>query len=319
MWRLGIDLGGSKTVLAVGDRRGQLKARARYPTEPSGDPQRDLERLLEACHRLLAEASLRAEDLEAVGVAVPGPIDRERGLVLGAPNLPGWERVALCDALVSGLGRPVHLENDADAAALAEWCFGAARGARDAVYLTMSTGVGAGLILDGRLHRGARGNAGELGHVPIERDGEPCVCGQRGCLEAYVGGAAWARRLRARAPEASTCLALAGSREALAPEHVLRAAAQGDAFARAELARFNAYLLQGLATLVFSLAPQVIVLGTIVAAAGEACLGPLRQGLRRRVWPVLAREVEIRPAALGQGLPELAALCAAFQRGDSVD
>jgi glucokinase len=313
---LGIDLGGTKTVLVVGDRQGRVKARTRYATEPSGDPERDLERLLAACRGFLVAASLRPEELEAVGVAAPGPIDREHGLVLGAPNLPGWESVALCDALARGLGRPVHFENDADAAALAEWCFGAARGARDAVYLTMSTGVGAGLILGGRLHRGARGNAGEFGHIPIVPDGEPCTCGLRGCLEAYVGGAAWAGRLRKLTPATSACLTLAGSREALAPEHVLRAAGQGDAFARAELARFNAHLVQGLATLVFTLAPQVIVLGTIVAAAGEACLGPLRQGLRQSVWPVLAREVELRPAALGQRLPELAALCAAFQRGD---
>jgi glucokinase len=317
--RLGIDLGGSKTVLAIGDIQGRVRARRRYATEPSGDPQRDVARLLAECRGLLAEAGLAPGELSGVGVAAPGPIDPEAGLVLGAPNLPGWERVALREALAQGLGQPVWLENDADAAALAEWRFGAARGARDAVYLTMSTGVGAGLILDGRLHRGARGNAGEFGHVPIVPDGEPCACGQRGCLEAYVGGAAWARRLREHAPESSACLALAGSRDALGPEHVLRAAAAGDAFARAELDRFNAHLIRGLVAVVFSLAPQVIVLGTIVAAAGEACLEPLREGLRQRVWPVLAREVAILPAALGERLPELAGLCAAFERGEAAD
>lgn len=316
MWRLGIDLGGSKTVLAIGNRDGEIKARSRYATEPCGDPARDLARLLEASDRLLAEASLAREEIEAVGVAAPGPLDREAGLVLGAPNLPGWKRVPLRDALAEHFRSPVFLENDADAAALAEWCFGAAQGARDAVYLTMSTGVGAGLILDGRLHRGAKGNAGEFGHVPIVPDGEACVCGARGCLEAYVGGAAWGRRLREVTPDESACLALAGSREALAPEHVLGAASSGDAFALGELERFNRYLLQGVSSIVFGLAPQVIVFGTIVSAAGEACLAPLRKGLRERVWPVLAQEVDLRAAALGPRLPELAALCAAFQRGD---
>lgn len=322
MWRLGIDLGGTKTVLVVGDRQGRVRARRRYATSPTGDPDRDLARLLGAVRELLTEAGIdpsrpASEGLEAVGVAAPGPIDYASGSVVAPPNLAGWERVALREVFRDALGVPVHVDNDANGAVLAEWCYGAAQGARDAVYLTMSTGVGAGLVLGGRLHRGIAGNAGEFGHVAIERDGRLCACGQRGCLEAYVGGAAWAKRLREQTPEDSACIALAGERERLTPEHVIAAARAGDAFASAEVEAYVGHLCEGLAQVIYSLGPQVIVLGTIVTAAADLMLAPLQRSLAQRVWPLLLEGVTVVPAALGERLPELAALCVAFERGDA--
>ena len=248
-----------------------------------------------------------------------GCLDRSRGALLAPPNLPGWDDVPLRDLLAEALDLPVRVDNDANAAALAEWRFGAGQGCRDLVYLTMSTGIGAGLILDGRLHSGAGGNAGELGHVPVEWDGEPCACGRRGCLEAYAGGAAWTRRLRAETPEASAVVAKAGGRERVTPEHVVAAAREGDDFARAELERFNGYLVRGLVVVTFLLAPELIVLGTIPTAAGEElCLGPVRRAVQERVWPVLTRELRIEPAGLGERLPDLAGLCVALQAEESV-
>jgi glucokinase len=260
----------------------------------------------------VAPASLRG-----VGVAAPGPQDRERGALLGPPNLPGWDDVPLRDALRDALGVPVRLENDASAAALAEWRYGAGRGFDDVVYLSMSTGVGGGLVLGGRLYTGSSGRAGELGHVPVEWDGEPCRCGQRGCLEAYVGGAAWTRRLRALAPEGGRLLALAGTREQVAPEHLLDAARAGDAFALAELERFNDYLARAVAGIAMALAPQVVILGTIAAAAGEAlCLGPVRERVRARIWTGIERDLRLVPGALGAELPERAGICVALQSAE---
>jgi len=268
--------------------------------------------LLEDARSLLREVGVAPAELVAVGVSVPGPLDRERGVILAPPNLPGWHDVPLRDVLEAGLGVPVRLENDANAAALAEWRFGAGRGFDDLVYLTMSTGVGAGLVLGGRLYAGASGNAGELGHLSVEWEGEPCVCGQRGCLEAYVGGAAWTRRLRTCTPGGSRVAVLAGAAGA-SPEHVVVAAGEGDPFACEEIERFNRYLVRGLAAAVFAFAPQAIVLGTIAAAAGERlCLEPVRAALAQRVWPALGRGVSIRAAELGERLPELAGLCVAF-------
>ncbi len=300
-------------VLALADAQGRVRARRRRPTEPSGDAGRDLARLAEDARALLGAEGVAPADLRSVGVATPGPLDRERG-TCSPPNIPGWQDVPLRDGLADALGVPVHLENDANAAALAEWRFGAGRGARDVVYLSMSTGIGGGLVLGGRLHRGASGNAGELGHVPVVWDGEPCACGRRGCLEAYAGGAAWARRLRERAPEAGRVLALAGARDAVQPEHLLAAAREGDAFAEEELARWNGFVARGITGLVYALDPEVVILGTIAAAAGEAlCLAPVREQVRARLWPELAATVRVVPAALGAALPELAGVCVALE------
>jgi glucokinase len=229
------------------------------------------------------------------------------------PNLPGWEDVAVIETLRVALRAPVFLENDANAAALAEARFGAGQGARDVVYLTMSTGVGAGIVLDGRVHRGLAWSAGELGHAPVEWNGEPCACGLRGCLEAYVGGAAWTARLRAIAPAGSLVVAHAGARERATPEHVVSAARAGDAFALAEMSRFVDWLARGLVWIAFGIAPEVIVLGTIPSAAGEAlCFAPLRARVRAHLWPVLATQLRIVPSALGPRLPALAGVSVAL-------
>jgi glucokinase len=311
---LGIDIGGTKTVLALGDATGQVRARLRRSTEPSGDAGRDLARLAEDARRLVVEAGVALSGVAAVGVSLPGPLDLDAGLVLNPPNLPGWHRAPVRDALGAALGRPVHLENDANAAALAEWRWGAGRGTQHLVYLSMSTGVGGGLVLGGRLHRGVASSAGEVGHMPLVWDGEPCACGLRGCLEAYVGGAAWTRRLARVTPEASRVAVLAGGASNARPEHVVEAAREGDAFAVAELARYNDHLSRALVQLTFVLAPEIFVLGTIPSAAGEAlCLGPVRERVRAHTWGFLGEGLRIEPSALGARLPECAGLVVAAE------
>lgn len=311
---LGIDIGGTKVALAIGRDDGRIEARLRRALDPSGSAERDLDRLVGDARRLLADAGLGADDLDAVGVSVPGPLDAIGGLVLGPPNLPGWTRAPVAGVLGAGLGRPVFLENDANAAALAEWRFGAGAGLSHLVYLTMSTGVGGGIVLGGRLHRGVASNAGEVGHAPVEVPGVPCVCGLSGCLEAYVGGAAWSRRLRTAAPAGSRMAALAGSADAITPVHVLAAAREGDAFALAEVDRFNEYLARAIVGLAFTLAPEAVILGTIAAAAGEAlCLGPVRERVRARTWPSIGGRMRIVAAALGERTADYAGICAGLE------
>jgi glucokinase len=306
---LGIDVGGTKTALALGDGAGAIVARERLPTPDSGDAKADLEVLAEHARALVARAGASLEGIAAVGVSAPGALDAEAGVLLQPPNLPSWDRAPVRAVLERALGRPLGLENDANAAALAEWRFGAGRGARDVVFLTMSTGVGGGLVLGGRLHRGLFSAAGEVGHLPVEWDGEPCACGQRGCLEAYVGGAAWTKRLARETPPGSAVARLAGGAAKARPEHVIAAARAGDSFALSELARFNHYLARGLVPLVFTLAPELFVLGTIAAAAGEAlCLAPVRAEVRQRVWPFLGERLRIERSALGEELPYHAGL-----------
>jgi glucokinase len=311
---LGVDVGGTKLAFAVADAGGALLARERRPTGLSGDGKQDVAAIARDLRALLERSGLALRDVEALGVALPGPLDPEAGVLLAPPNLIGWHHLPIRDLLQDALGIPTHIENDANAAALAEWHFGAARGFQHAVYLTMSTGVGGGLILGGRLYRGVLASAGEVGHMPIEWDGEPCACGQRGCLEVYVGGASWTRRLRAITPESSRVLALAGTRDEISPEELVAAAREGDAFACAEMARWNDYVARGIVHLGYLLAPEVVVLGTIAVAAGEElAFGPIRAQVAPRIWPFLAERMRIVPAALGDDLPYYAAIGVAFE------
>jgi glucokinase len=311
---LGIDVGGTKVAAAVGDQKGRVVARTRRPTEPSGDPSRDLERVVADGRSLLAEAGLSPDALSGVGISLPGPLDADAGVIHSPPNLPGWTDVQVREPLEAAFGCPAALDNDANAAALAEWRYGAGRGFRHLVYLTMSTGVGGGLVLGGRVYRGIHGGAGEIGHVPVEWEGERCSCGLRGCLEAYVGGAAWTRRLTRITPETSLAAQQAGGAERVRPEHLLEAARAGDGFACEEFARWVEYLARGLVQVVFTLAPEAVVLGTIASAAGEElCFAPLRRRVKACTWPHLSGDLRIVPAALGEELPYLAGLSVALE------
>jgi glucokinase len=310
---LGIDLGGTKIAFAVSDLSGRFLQVFRRASGLSGNPDQDLAAIASDAEEILTRAGVGRKDLVAIGLSSPGPIDPASRRILSPPNLLGWTDVPAPAVLENCLGCPCFIENDANAAALAEWRFGAAKGTRDAVYLTMSTGVGAGLVLGGRLHRGVAWCAGEVGHAPVQWNGLPCACGLRGCLEAYVGGRAWTEHLRAvAAPEGRVAL-LAGGREHVQPEHVVAAAHEGDAFALAQLERFNGYLARSLVQITCTVAPEVIVLGTIPTAVGEAlCFEPIRRAVRERVWGPLAEAVRIVPAALGERLPYYAGLSAAL-------
>jgi glucokinase len=311
---LGIDIGGTKLALSLGDESGNILRRSRRPTDSCGRPEDDIARMADDARRLLAEAGVARDEVAAVGISVPGPIDVERGLLIDPPNLPGWGTVPVVALFERELGGAVAIENDANAAALAEWRFGAGRGFSNVVYLTMSTGIGGGLILDGRLYRGKDANAGEIGHIPLGVQGEVCGCGMPDCLEAYAGGASWTQRLRQIAPESSAVTALASGRENVTPKHVVAAAREGDAFALSELDRFNDYVARGIATIAYVLAPDRVILGTIAVAAGEElCFAPLRERVRARVWPTIADGMEIVPAALGDDLADLAGICAALE------
>jgi glucokinase len=311
---LGIDIGGTKIEFSLGEESGKIHRRFRRATQLSGQAETDLRRIAEEARHLVGAAGARPEDLAAVGASVPGPLDLDAGLVLNPPNLPSWDRAPVRDILAEELGCPVFLENDANAAALAEWRFGAGRGFSHLVYLTMSTGVGGGLILGGRAHRGVFAGAGEVGHMLVEWNGELCGCGLRGCLEAYIGGACWTRRLREITPSSSRVAALAGRPENVGPEQVVEAAREGDEFALAEMDRFNNYLAQALVNLTFLLAPEIFVLGTIAVAAGEElCFAPVRERVAARTWPSLAANLKIVPAALGNQLADYAGLSVAIE------
>jgi glucokinase len=313
----GVDIGGTKCVVALGRDTGEILAESRADDWTSGDPDRDLGALADRVREVVREGGARLEDVAALGVSSPGPLDSARGVVIDAPNLAGWRHVPLGPRLGAALGLPVRLENDANAAALAEWRHGAGRGAASLVFLTMSTGVGGGLVLGGQLYRGAHLQAGELGHVPVVREGRACSCGLSGCLEAYVGGAALAEQIRERAEQgrAPAILELAGGDpQRISARLWVEAIRARDAYALELREEFLDHLAQGLAIVLVTLDPEVVLLGTIVRENPDLFLEALRARTRGRVWPE-HRGARIEAGALGARLPAYAALSVAALEG----
>ncbi|MCY3555964.1 MAG: ROK family protein [Gemmatimonadetes bacterium] len=308
---LGHDIGGTKLAVTVADRNGKILHKIRRPTEAERGPRAVVASLVDMSREAMARAGLAPEDLAGVGVSCGGPLDTETGVVYAPPNLPGWDEVPLKAWLESALSLPVFVENDANASALAEWSFGAGRGCRHMVYMTMSTGIGGGIILDGRLYRGPNDTAGEVGHMTIVENGPPCGCGKRGCLEALCSGPSIARRARekAQAEPGSRMVDLAGGDPArITAETVMDAARQDDPAAREIVDETARYMAVGLGNIVNILNPEVIVIGTILVKSQDLLLEPIRAYLRRETWPRVYDTVQVLPAGLGDEVGDLAAI-----------
>lgn len=301
-----IDLGGTKVALGVADDDGRLVASTRFATRPERGPEAIVAEMAQGLAALAPGASL-----SAIGVGSVGPLDLETGTILSPPNFPGWARVPLSAMLEAATGAPVSVDNDANAAALAEYRFGAGQGARCLVYATISTGIGGGVVIDGRLRHGLGGGAGEFGHQTILPDGPLCGCGNRGCLEALASGTAIARR--ARELNSPRMLALAGGPEDLHAGHVAQAAAEGDPAAAALWRETIEFLAIGLGNVVTTLAPDLVVLGGGVTAVGEALFAPLRERLAARVRMLPVDRLALRPSALGAEVGLYGAIAVALE------
>ena len=293
---LGLDVGGTNCKLAVleidGDRQ-ELVATATIPTGP-GDPADVLGRLAAVATELVAAHG----PVAAAGAGVPGLFDEDRGRAVFLPNLPAsWTGQEVAGPLAAGLGVPVALINDARAFTLAESRMGAAAGCPTVVCLTLGTGVGGGVVVDGRLRFGPHGRAGELGHQVIEVGGPPCGCGNRGCVEAFAAGSALCRL---------------GGRGT--PEAVFAAAAAGDERAAGAVRSVVGRLAVGFANLVTVLWPERVVVGGGVAAAGEGLFGPLRAAVAASAPLVDPGAYEIVPAALGPAAGAIGAALWARER-----
>ncbi len=259
--------------------------------------------MLRMAHGLLAQTRGR---LAAIGVSFGGPVDARRGLVRLSHHVPGWEDVPLAARLAEEFAAPAAVDNDANVAALGEWRYGAGKCADSVLYVTVSTGIGGGWVLGGRIWSGADGMAGEIGHVVVRPGGTPCVCGKRGCVEAEACGPAMARKAAARlqeSPDASPILpALAGGRpDAVTGEMVARAAQAGDPLAQGVLMEGAAALGSGLAAAINLLNPAVVVLGGGVTKAGEQWWQRVRAVARAEALP--QARADIVPAGLGDDAP----------------
>lgn len=305
---VGVDIGGTKIACVLGDAKGNVLARRWQPTRAQESWQAVVHQLFEMTEQVMRD--VQRQQIRGIGISCGGPLDSQKGMVYSPPNLPGWDAVPIKQIFEERFGLPARLENDANATALAEHRFGAGRGTRHMVFMTWGTGIGGGLVLDGRLYRGANDLAGEIGHTTVLLDGPPCGCGKRGCLEALASGPAIARRARELAQESpESAVWRRVSPEEVTAQHVVESAIEGDTFARFVLAEAGTYMGIGIANVAQLLNPERVVLGTIAVKAGDLVLEPLHRALEVHAWGRVCEVLEVVPAELGDRAQDLAAVC----------
>ncbi|MCS7201178.1 MAG: ROK family protein [Dictyoglomus sp.] len=292
---LALDIGGTKIALGrfLGD--GKLEEKIIFPTNAERGYRKILEEIIENLKKL------KTSDTLALGIGCGGPLDSEKGVILSPPNLPGWDNVPLKGDLESALNIPVFLDNDANTACLGEYYFGAGRGVKNLVYITVSTGIGGGVIIDGKILRGQRNSAGEIGHQTILPHGPLCNCGNKGCLEALASGIAIAKRAEeAILNNEDTILKELSRKERISAELVRKAYLQGDKVSERIWKSALEYLGIGIGNVITILSPERIILGGGIMKAGEEVLETVKRVVKERVKLVPVDKVEILSSQLGE-------------------
>ncbi len=291
---IGIDLGGTQVRAGLIDRNGVVLKRIALPTAAGAGPATVIDQLGQAADAVAA--AVPAGRIGGVGLCSPGPLDTERGLAISIPTLAGFVDLPLAGMLERRIGLPVLLENDGIAAVVAEWRYGAGQGYSNVVYVTVSTGIGGGIVSEGRPLRGRMGMAGHIGHMTIVRDGERCSCGNSGCWEAYASGTAFARRALLRAQQLPTSL-LGADGEPVEGRTVFAAAARGDRLAVELVAEEADMLGVGIANLLHLYSPDVVIIGGGMASGFEALLPGIRARLATAAMPPF-RDIPVVAAGL---------------------
>jgi len=313
---IGVDVGGTKIAAGVVDRSGAILQQIRTPMAASAGASAGLAAVTSAIQALAQKmgGGKFSEVVRGIGICSPGPLDPEKGVVINPPNLPCWRNYPLAAEVEQALGVPVKLDNDGNAAALAEAQWGAGRGYRNVFYATLGTGIGTGIVFDGKIYHGRTGAAAEGGHVSIDYRGPRCGCGKPGCIEVLASGPAIARRARAKleAGGQSRILEMAGGKlEAVSSETVGQAYGSGDALAREVLLETVDLLALWLGNMVDLLEPDVMVMGGGVAAMLRPLFDEIRQRLPACCINSRCREIPLVMARYGgdAGIAGGAALC----------
>ena len=311
---LGIDIGGTKCALVLGDESGEVLHKVRFET---ADKDATLARIMQAAKQLIEQAGAQGDTVKAIGVSCGGPLDSRLGLIQSPPNLPGWDNVPILQMLRDRFGLPCALCNDANACALAEYRFGAGKGCSSMVFLTFGTGMGAGLVLDGKLYVGANDNAGEVGHVRLAPDG-PVGYYKKGSFEGFCSGGglaqlgvAYAKDALARGVSCSFCKN-EQELDGITAKKLAKAADAGDEVALAVWEKCGEMLGHGLAVLVDVINPDCIVIGSIYARSGHLLQKSLQKTLQQEALPGSLAVCRIVPAALTESVGDKAALCVAM-------
>jgi glucokinase len=297
---LGLDIGGTKIAAGVVDTDGRVRGFVVTPTEVERGPEDGTRRLFELGRRAVEESGVPWSEIAGVGIGCGGPLDSANGVLIAPLHLPGWEDLGIVELATAAFDRPAVLDNDATACAAGEHRYGAGRGARNMVYLTISTGVGGGVVIDGRLQRGRSGNGGELGHVTVDWRGRECRgCGRRGCLEAYASGTSIAERAQET-----------GMHDATAAD-VASAARAGDPIATQIWEETCEALACGITSIANLFEPEIVVLGGGVVRTGEQLLAPVRKLV---VEQVCGPRVDVVQTALGDAVGVVGAAAIAYER-----
>lgn len=321
MHLIGVDIGGTKICACIGDTNGKILTSRRILTQPLKNSKNGLKATAELIFDLLREEKMDLNEIGGIGISSPGPISTKEGKMLNPPNLPGWENAPIISFFKDTFHRPVLMNNDANAAAIAEYHFGSAKKTPNLIYLTCSTGMGGGAIVNGKLVQGASDTAAEVGHYVLDINGPLCPCGQKGCFEAYCGGAALARKMKgeiAKQNIKTEVLSQAhGNIEEINVECLVEAVKKKDPYALKVWDDFILRLAQGIGVVLMNFNPEVVILGTIAIHSGPLLLDPLRKYLPRFAWKENIGACRIEASAIGNKISELSGLALAKQAMES--
>jgi glucokinase len=311
-WFVGVDIGGTKVAAGLVDANGEISAQVREPMISNSSAQEGLKAVLSAIARVMPESEF---GVAGIGICAPGPLDPQTGVILNPPNLPCWRNFPLAESIQRHYSAPVKIDNDANAAALAETRWGAARGCKNVFYATIGTGIGTGIVFDGKIYHGRTGSAGEGGHVSIDYQGPICRCGKAGCIEILASGTAIAQRARQAMAAGANSMMLdlaSGDVAAFTGEIVGKAAIAGDALATKILSDATEMLALWLSNIVDLFDPDVIVIGGGAAALYRPFFDKLHERISHLTVNPRAYEVPILSALYGtdSGIAGGAALCA---------
>lgn len=309
---IGVDLGGTNMRVGVLNSDGEVLIRFKEATHASDGRQRIIARLLEQIRGQALRAGETGYSVEAVGIGAPGVIDIEKGIVVKSPNFPDWNNFGLGRELETALRLPVFIENDANAAALGEQWLGAGRGIKSMILITLGTGVGGGLVLNGEIWHGADGMAGEIGHITIIPDGRECSCGNRGCLETYTSARGIVQSYREALDRQG--VPKSDPRRYYSSEKIYRAAQEGDSTARAVMEDMGRHLGIGLAGLINIFNPEMIVIGGGVMAAWPLFIDAAQREVMWRAFEIMAKRTRIAAAELGDDSGIVGAAATALRR-----
>lgn len=298
--RIGIDVGGTNVKIALVNEKGGIVYSNSIPTRAEMGYEYTVNSMKDAIRELLKETNTQAKDIEGMGFGFPGQIDCQNGVVRLAPNIPGWVDVPIAKIMEDEFGIPTRVDNDVRCAALGELNFGAGKGCENLICITVGTGIGSGLIVNGKLVRGASNAAGEIGHIKLDMTGGPlCGCGDRGCLEAFASGPSIVAMAEEYIKGGKSTKYRELANPDITPYVVSVAAQQGDAVARRIFTIIGEYIGVGLASVVNLLNPEKIIIGGGVAAAGDILMNPIKETLVKRAMPISGAAVEVVPAQLG--------------------